>query len=61
MTVNKRYFRVFLIFLILFGAYQMYEINTLQDPGVSEIVITGAMMLIGVVIVSAIWFLKNIR
>lgn len=61
MTVNRRYLRVFLIFLILFGAYQIYELFTIKDPTVSEAITAGAVMLIATVIVSAGWFLKNIK
>lgn len=61
MTVNKRYLRIFLIFLILFGGYQIYEILTLKDPAVSGTLAAGAVLLIGVVIFSAGWFLKNVK
>ena len=61
MTVNRRYLRVFLIFLILFGAYQIYDILTINDPAVSTTITTGAVILVAVVIVSAGWFLKNIK
>ena len=61
MTVNKRYLRIFLIFLILFGAYQIYEIFSIKDPTVSATITTGAVILIVTVMVSAGWFLKNIK
>jgi hypothetical protein len=60
-TVNRKYLRIFLIFLILFGAYQIYEILAIKDPSVSATVTTGAVLLIATVIVSAGWFLKNIK
>lgn len=61
MTVNKKYLRIFLIFMVLFGAYQLYDIYTVRHPGGGDIIGTGVMMLVGVVIVSALWFLKNVR
>lgn len=61
MTVNRKYVRIFLIFLILFGAYQIYEISSIKDPTVSATITTGAVILIATVMVSAGWFLKNIK
>lgn len=61
MTVNRRYLRIFLIFLILFGAYQIYEILTINDPTVPATITTGSIILIATVIVSAGWFLKNVK
>ncbi len=61
MTVNRRYVRIFLIFLILFGAYQIYEILTINDPTVSATITTGSIILIATIMVSAGWFLKNIK
>jgi len=60
-TVNRRYLRIFLIFLILFGAYQIYGVLTIDDPAVSKVIPAGVAALIGIVILSAAWFLKNIK
>ena len=61
MTVNRKYFRIFLIFLILFGGFQIYEILTIEQPVISTTMLTGFVMLIAVIIGSAVWFLRNTK
>lgn len=61
MTVNRKYFRIFLVFLILFGGYQMYEILTIEQPVISKTMITGFALLIATIIGSAVWFLRNTK
>jgi len=60
-TVNRKYFRIFLIFLILFGAYQIYEMLTIEQPAISQTILTAFVTLLVVIVGSAIWFLKNTK
>jgi uncharacterized membrane protein (DUF485 family) len=61
MLVNRKYFRIFLVFLILFGAFQIYEILTVQQTAVSRTMIIGFALLIATIVGSAVWFLKNTK
>ncbi|MDT8903926.1 hypothetical protein [Anaeroselena agilis] len=61
MTVNRKYFRIFLVFLILFGAYQIYEILTIKQPVISKNMIIAFALLIAIIVGSAVWFLRNTK
>lgn len=61
MTVNRKYLRIFLIFLILFGGFQIYEMLTIEQPVISKTMLTGFVMLIAIIIGSAVWFLRNTK
>jgi uncharacterized membrane protein (DUF485 family) len=61
MLVNRKYFRIFLVFLILFGAFQIYEILTVQQTAISRTMIIGFALLIATIVGSAVWFLKNTK
>ncbi len=61
MTFNRKYFRIFLVFLILFGGFQIYEMITIKQPVISKNILAGFVMLLVVIVGSAIWFLRNTK
>jgi hypothetical protein len=61
MKVNRKYLRIFLIFFILFGIYQLIELLTLKDPNVPQVALIGTSLLIGTVIAIAGYVLYKAR
>jgi hypothetical protein len=45
----------------LFGAFQIYEILTVQQTAISRTMIIGFALLIATIVGSAVWFLKNTK
>lgn len=61
MKVNRKYLRIFLIFFILFGIYQLSELLTIKDPAVPPAALVGASLLVGIVIAIAGYVLYKTR
>jgi hypothetical protein len=53
MLVNRKFLRIFLVFLILFGGYQIYEVLAVKSQSVSGVVTLGTVALIATVMAIA--------
>lgn len=53
MKVNRKYLRIFLVFFILFGIYQLNELLAINDPAVPRAAVLGSGLLVGTVVAIA--------
>lgn len=61
MKVNRKYLRIFLVFFILFGIYQLSELAAIKDPSVPRVALIGTSLLIGASIAIAGYVLYKVK